>query len=269
MRKDSKTIPGKKELSKILKKEAKRNLPPGKKDVHYPDFSLAIRLFNIYGNYGSIFKEKIREGEFVEKARKILDKVTKRILSDKNLKKNKNLFKKIYVYLSEEDKPQKSDLIFVFAALTLARAEKAVELYKRGFAPLIIFSGCSPIYQKKKLPEAKEYEKFALSEGVPQNSILVEDNSITIPDNVRTSLNLLDKLRIKPKRIILVNSPYVERRGWVHFKKYLPDKVRLIRVNCSTRTEYSKENWFKNENGIRAILNEFIKMRIAVILNTA
>lgn len=268
MRKDSKMLPGKEELAAILWKEARRKLLKGKEKAHYPNFSLAIRLFDLYGEYGDIFQKKFRAGVFIEKAKIILDKLVKKILKDPRWDRKKNLFNKIYNYLSEEDKLEKSDLIFVFAAPTLTRVEKAIELYKKGLAPLLVFSGCSPIYQQKENSEAVKYKNFAIAQGVSESSIIVENNSITIPDNVRSSLNLLDKLKIKFKRLILVNSPYVQRRGWVHFKKYLPDGVRVYRVNSSCKPEYTKENWFKNEQGIQAILNEFVKMKIAVILNT-
>ena len=160
-------------------------------------------------------------------------------------------------------------MIFVFGSSNLARAEKAVELYKKDLAPKIIFSGGSPIYDPVRPVEAREYRRLALKQGVPDKAIIVEDQSITTADNIKCSLNLLDQLKVKLEKIILVNSPSSQRRGWCHFKKYLPDKIKLFRINCATKPEYNKVNWFRNEAGIRIILNEFVKMKVAVILDTA
>lgn len=269
MRKNNKLIPDKKELFEILQKEAKRDLPKGKENIHYPDFSLIEKLFKVYKEDGFLFTKKFNQINLINEAKKILNNLVKKILDDKNIESKKPLFDKIYDYLSEEDKPQKSDLIFVFATSTLFRAEKARGLYHQGLASLVMLSGGSPFYQPKKISEALEYRNFLIKEGIPESALIIEEESITIPDNVRSSLNQLDKLKIKFKNLILVNSPYVQRRGWVHFKKYLPDVINIYRVNSNCGPEYKKKNWFSNEAGIRAVLNEFIKMRVAVILNTA
>ena len=42
-----------------------------------------------------------------------------------------------YDYLSEEDIPEKSDLIFVFGSKTPLRIDKAVELYNQGVSEII------------------------------------------------------------------------------------------------------------------------------------
>lgn len=269
MRKSSKELPGWNELSRILEKEAKRKLPPGKLNVHYPDFSLVVKLFMIYGGKNNLFQKHFDLREFLKKAGLILDVLVKSMLAEEVTKERKTLLNKIYGYLSEEDQPQKSDLIFVFGSANLERVKKAVELYKKGLAPKILFSGHGPIYEPDRPVEAIEYCNLAIREGVPREAIVLEPQSITIPDNVRRSLNLLDQLKVDFKKVILVNSPHVQRRGWCHFKKYLPDKIKLFRVNCLSKPEYQRDNWFKTEAGIRIVLNEFIKMRAAVILNTA
>jgi hypothetical protein len=76
-------------------------------------------------------------------------------------------------------------------------------------------------------------------------------------------------MEIGYQSIILVNSSYTQRRGWAIIKKHLPDSVRLYRVNSGTGEQYTRENWYKQENTLRVVLNEFIKMRASVVYNTA
>lgn len=178
-------------------------------------------------------------------------------------------FDEVYAYLSEDDGLMKADAIFVFGAKTPLRAEKAVELYEKGWSKKIIFSGHGPYTGREDVAEAEKYLDIALKSGVPASDVLVEKRSITIPDNVRSSLNYFDEIGFKPANLILVNSPYVQRRGWCHFRKYLPDSVGLIRRNCGTSEKFSRDGWFTNPEGIKVVLNEFIKMKIAVTLNTA
>lgn len=269
MRKNSGELPGSGELAKILAHEANRKLPPGKRGVHYPDFSLATELFQAYGESGRIFRKDIKMAVFLKEGKLITDRVTEKIINDKAPTEKKSLLNRVYDYLSEEDKPLKSDLIFVFGSDYRERAKTAVSLYKNNLAPKLLFSGHGPIWDQSRPIEALEYQKYAIANGVPRGAIIVEDRSITTADNIKRSLNLLDKLGVKFGRIILVNSTYSQRRGWCHFRKYLPNRIKLFRVNCVSRQEYQRDQWFKSRAGVRRILNEFTKMKIAVILDTA
>ena len=218
-------LPDPKELQDILAIEARRKLPVGKKKAHYPDFLLIMELSDRFNLPFDIFSKDynpktLERYDVVEDGEKLIEQLKDRILSSKPSTENTELFSKIYDYLSKQDKLEKSDLIFVFGSKTLARIERAIELYKNNFSNLIIISGGNPIYeQDKKVSEAERYKLVALEKGVPEKDIITESKSITIPDNVRSSLNLLDEKGIKFNSMILVNSPYVQRRGWCHFKK--------------------------------------------------
>lgn len=269
-------LPEGQELQNILSKEAKRPVPKEKQNKHYPDFSSAIQLLRKYSLSPDIFTQEwtSRDSSIILKQSKILiSKLTETILNSRQSKasrENISLFDKVYDYLAQEDPLEKADLIFVFGAKTLFRVEKGVELYQKKLANLLMLSGGHPSYKSNPIvSEAEIYKEFALEKGIPDSNIITEDKSITMPDNVKRSLNLLDEKAIHPHNIILVNSPYNQRRGWAHFKKYTPKGVKLIRVNCKTGPKYSKENWYKNEDGIRAVINSFVKMKIAVILNSA
>jgi len=275
-RKDFTKLPSTEELKDILAIEAQRDLLPEKEDKHYPDFTSMIELLDRFNLRYDIFSkdydpETLEKYDIAEEGKKLIEQLKEKILSLKKvLEKDRKLFNAAYDYLSKEDKIEKADLIFVFGSKTPLRILRAVDLYKSGFSDLLIISGGNPFYEKEnKISEAKRYKGIALEAGISEEDIITEDKSITIPDNVRSSLNLLDKKGVSYKSIILINSPYVQRRGWAHFKKYLPESVKLIRVNSETADKYQRDNWYKNSEGISVIANEFIKMKIAVMLNTA
>lgn len=142
-------------------------------------------------------------------------------------------------------------------------------MYNKGYGEYLLLSGNKPLYANKdRISESLRYEEYALSHGVPKNKIITENESISIPDNIRSSLNLLDTKEIVYRNIILVNSPYAQRRGWCFFKKYILNNINLIRINSDIHHDLMKNSWYKNEYGIRVILSEFIKMKIGIILNT-
>ncbi len=266
-------LPSGNELSTIMEKEAFRAVPASKQNIHYPDFSPVVNLFEYFGLPADVFTQKF---DF-EQVKQVLDlpvsliqQLTEKLMNESPSDEAIVLLNAAYDYLAEEDDLAHTDYVFVYGAKTLARIEKAIEIYKLGYASKMIISGGNPIYdQENELSEAERYRKIAIEKGVPEEAIILEAKSITIPDNVRTSLNMLDEQGLPYKSFILVNSPYVQRRGWALFKKYCEDDVQLIRVNCSTLEKFARDRWYKNEDGIKIIINEFVKMKVAVTLNTA
>ncbi|PLS81710.1 hypothetical protein CYG49_01560 [Candidatus Saccharibacteria bacterium] len=175
-----------------------------------------------------------------------------------------------YDYLIEEDEQKRADLLFVFGSAAPYRIERAIELFKAGLAPKMLISGGKPIYAHETvLSEATRYKEIAVAAGVPEAAILIESESITIPHNIMESLKLLDRQEEKPQRIMLVNAPFAQRRGWAIWNKFSPEGTEFIRINANVSERFNRDNWFKNAETIRIILNEFIKMRASVVYNTA
>lgn len=267
---DRSILPDSAELARILEKESKRTVPEENQDIHFPQFDTAVKIFEHYGVSPEVFTDlSLKIGEVLTEGKKLLDELVQKILANPIDKDEIALFDAAYSYLSEEDIPQTSDMIFVFGAKTPLRAEKALELYRSKLAGKVMVSGGSPFYQPDEEAGADRYKGILVSGGVPQEDIISENRSITMPDNVRSSLNLLDTLGTKPESMILVNSPYAQRRGWSLMRKYLPKSVVLQRVNAGVDLELSKDEWYKTENSLRVVLNEFIKMRSVVASNKA
>lgn len=268
-------LPSAQELSHILAAEAQREFPEGKEDAHYPDFAPAIAWFQRFDLPTELFErdmaaEDLGEQKIVQDGKQLVDALVEQMLAVEPTEADRELFDRVYDYLSEEDDPKRADLIFVFGSKTPVRIEKAMELYRKGLSNRLMISGGNPFYgSDNPLTEAERYKQLAVEQGIPGENIITENKSITIPDNVRSSLNLLDEQGVELGSIILVNSPYTQRRGWVHFKKYLPESVDVVRVNADTIERYHRDKWFSNEDGVRTLANEFVKMKVAATLNTA
>lgn len=270
-RTDNTRLPGDEELAEILEREEFRPVAPGKEDVHYPDFTVMTDLLTSLSLHSDLFTEPV--GSIYEAVRRgdgLLDQMVRRLVQPEIASRTRSELDACYAYLSEEDEPQPSDLIFVFGGKTLARPGRAAELYARDLAPTIMMSGGSPIYALSgQMTEARLYRGEAIRLGVPGDAILSEDKSITVPDNVRVSLNLLEARQFPLTSIIVVNSPYTQRRGWAIFKKHLPDSVVVRRVNCDTKPEFYRSQWYLQEPTLKIVLSEFMKMRASVVYNTA
>ncbi len=270
-RTDNTSVPDSEELRIVLETEITRPLPPEKVDVHYPEFGTVIKIFDHFGVSSELFTDDAFDiFKVVDTSIPLLSELVGNILSKELNKQEIELFDNAYDYLTEEDIPEKSDVIIVFGSKTPFRPEKAAEIYKKGLCRKILVSGSRPIYETNTgRSEAEKYYEILVDNGVSDSDILIEDEAISVIDNVRRSLNMLDRLEFDYKKIILVNSPYTQRRGYVNFLKASPDDVTFFRVNSGCSEPYRKENWYKQENTLKVIINEFIKMRACVVYNSA
>lgn len=184
--------------------------------------------------------------------------------------RNIGLLNGVYDYLAEEDEPEPVDLAIVFGGKSDARPIRAAELYDAGLAEKILCCGRGPAYKdSNELTESERCARVLKQNGVPYEAIILEKSSISIPDNVRASLNLLDEMGCEFNSLALVTSPFSQRRSWACVKKYLPKDTKVIRVNSVPLETFSKGHWFKSEQGIRVIINEFAKMAFAKTHNDA
>jgi len=272
-RKNSAELPEVKELETILEREAKRPVAPGKENKHFASFELFIRWLQLIGLPTDIFNQNLTWQELVvlgARAQSEIVSRTLRMIEEGNIELE-NLMQDITKYLGEEDIPQLSDVIFVFGSKSLSRIEAAVNLYKLGLAPKIFISGGMPIYEKREKSEALVFKEWAIEHGVPSENIIIHDTAISVPDNVRGGLNMMDELGLPYNSIILVTVWFAMRRSWAHMMKYVPQNTKLYRVNSvlTPSSNFRLNQWWKNEIGIKIIFNEFGKLKISEVLNSS
>ncbi|MFH0792391.1 MAG: ElyC/SanA/YdcF family protein [bacterium] len=276
-RTNSTQLPSYQELCDILAHEAPRPIPQERQQNHYSDFTTIRALLNSYGlptkffNHGINFVD-LKDETIFEEVLMLFSELEKNILRTQDSSTQQSLFNNIYNYLSEADKPEQADIIFVFGSKVPLRTEKAIRLYKEGYAPRILLSGKGPFYEhyNGEKPEAEMLAQYAMDRGVPSDALILEGESITVPDNVKRSLNLVEERAIPCGRIILVNSPFSQRRGWAHFSKMSKKGTKFFRSNTDTVSKkYSMDGWYRDETGVRVIIKEFFGLMVSEMLNTS
>jgi len=277
MRTSPAQLPTYEELQNILAAEAVRPIPKEKERVHFADFTAIIELLSAFNLPTRFFTERFEFADFENEALftetvSMFNDLIDATLSAKGDVEKLNLFNELFDYLSEEDEPEHADIIFVFGSKQTFRIEKAVDLYKRGYAPKILVSGKAPFYEKDivSMSEAEVFAAYAIEHGVPGDALIVEKNSITVPDNVKRSLNILEETHVPHRSIILVNSPFSQRRGWVHFSKMSSVGTKLLRANVDKVSDtFSRDGWYKNETGVKVVIKEFFGLRVSELINTS
>ncbi len=162
--------------------------------------------------------------------------------------------------LKISDPPESSDAIVVFAGGVgesgkagqgyEERVEYATELYKKGFSRHLVFSSGFKYFIK----EADIMKALAISLGIPEDAIILEDNAVNTYENVVYAKRILDEKGWR--KIILISSPYHMYRVSLVFKKNASD-IKVIYAPIPYSVFYGNESKIEPKH-IKAILHEYI-----------
>ncbi len=118
-----------------------------------------------------------------------------------------------YLYLGEQ--PKKCDCILGMGCHDLHISERCAELYKTGYADIVIFTGGLGKVTKDlwKTSEVEKFVEIAYSLGVPKEKKYIENRSTNTGENFRFTQKLIEenKLNINSflsTRILLCKSRY-------------------------------------------------------------
>lgn len=140
---------------------------------------------------------------------------------------------------------KKADVIFVLGSSDTRVALYAAQLYLDGWAPIMLFAGSGTVHnhlpERQKFigtTEAEVFADIARKKGVPEEAVLIENQSQNTGDNYQFARNLLEEKGIHPKIIIAAQKPYMERRTYATGKVWWPDVELIV-----TSPDISIENY--------------------------
>jgi uncharacterized SAM-binding protein YcdF (DUF218 family) len=145
-----------------------------------------------------------------------------------------------------------SDCILVLGSHDTRVGVRGAELYLRGYAPLLVFSGGLGRLTKEmwKESEADLFARIAMNMGVPKEAILVENRSTNTGENILFTQQLLQSRGFDPKSFIVVQKPYMERRSYATFKKHWPTKDLTV-----TSPQIPFEHYPTNEISLEKVIS--------------
>jgi uncharacterized SAM-binding protein YcdF (DUF218 family) len=150
------------------------------------------------------------------------------------------LAEKIWRYHQMNHQLDRAEAILVLCSHDKKVAERGAQLFLDDWAPLLIFSGGLGSITKAiwSEPEADQFAKIALSMGVSEEKILVENKSTNTGENILFTKRLLAEKKINPEKFIIVQKPYMERRSYATFRKLWPEKDALVTSPQVSFAEY-------------------------------
>jgi uncharacterized SAM-binding protein YcdF (DUF218 family) len=160
-----------------------------------------------------------------------------------------------------DESPQTSDAIVILGDDNYNgdRAAQAAELFKAGWAPLIVASGR---YLRPYAGIAELESHDLVSHGVPESAIVLFAHRA---DDTREECIALGQLISSRgwKRILLVTSNYHTRRSEYICERAFPQGTAL-RVIAAPDSEYDPQNWWKSRTGLKIFFHEAIGFPVAL-----
>ncbi len=158
-------------------------------------------------------------------------------------------------YLSPQSNLVKSDVIVAISGgETKSRTLEAVRLYKDGWAPKLIFSGAA--LDPNSVSNAKAMQIIAEQEGVSSADISIEENSANTFQNAQGVAKIVNDREWK--RIILVTSPYHQRRASIVFGRAMGPNVAILNHSTTDQT-WRRSHWWATPFSQQLTISELQK----------
>ncbi|MFJ4440007.1 YdcF family protein [Streptomyces sp. NPDC088923] len=144
-----------------------------------------------------------------------------------------------YQHMGHRLKP--SSVAIALGSHDLGVADVAADLYLKGMAPLLVFTGGNSPTTRERMPrgEAEHYRERALALGVPESAILVEPKARNTGENITLSRELLESRGVEVRSALLVCKPYEERRAYATVRQVWPEVDWTVKSTSEELREYA------------------------------
>jgi uncharacterized SAM-binding protein YcdF (DUF218 family) len=170
-------------------------------------------------------------------------------------------------YLQHEDPLVKADAMFVLAGTRLERPLEAVDLYKEGFAPVILLSpGRAEPGERLvrargiRFPTDSELVRDAMIQmGIPAAAVITSDSSV---DNTAQEASML-RAMVQARgwrRVIVITSKYHTRRSAFAFRRGLEGTGAQAVMRASRHDPSDPARWWRSRADFRFVASEWQKL---------
>ncbi|HUQ16398.1 MAG TPA: YdcF family protein [Candidatus Saccharimonadales bacterium] len=160
--------------------------------------------------------------------------------------------------LDIEDPLAKVDVIVALSGDQGARTDTAVDLWKRGYAPTLLFAGSA--LDPASISSADIMKREAMAAGVPAAAILVEPFSATTEENATRVVKILRDRGLRTA--ILVTSPYHQRRAAILFARATGPAQITLRNYPARDPQWDPNTWWLSEPARSLTFVELAKLSV-------
>ncbi len=154
--------------------------------------------------------------------------------------------------------PMQADAILVLGGGDGSRQDRAIALYRQGWAPLIISSGEKPFLPDFERSFAELGADYMVARGIPREHILLIPATTSTYDEAIASLALARERSFVS--LIIVTEHYHSGRSSLTFHHvYRGTNIRLTFVSAYPAW-FDGEAWWTNERSLLAVCEEYEKL---------
>lgn len=174
------------------------------------------------------------------------------------------LFFGIGYYLSPQDGLTKADaIVAISGGDTQARTKEAVRLYQEGWAKHLIFSGAA--FDPNSPSNAAAMAQAAEDAGVPATAIELDEIAANTRQNAAGVAAIVKAQDYQS--IILVTSPYHQRRASIVFSRELPANVAIYN-HSTTDLDWRRSHWWATPTSRSLTIAELQKVVYELVSGT-
>ena len=171
-------------------------------------------------------------------------------------------------FIFVENKPEKSDAIMIVGGSHPELGERAAQLWRQQYAPVILISGGVSIKsgkfpgpRSKKEMYHKQYETeydfftdVLLNNGVPESALYGENKSSYTKENALFTREVVNENKLTVNSALLVCKAFHARRSLMFYQMAFP-KVTFFVLPVPSYN-ITKENWYQTDDGIQRVMGE-------------
>lgn len=190
---------------------------------------------------------------------------------------NMRIINEISDFIFIEDKLEKADAIFIPGGSYPELPERAAQLWKEGYADILVPSGAYPItlgkfagvksqqekYNKDYATECEFYTDVLLANGVSPKDIIPEDKAQFTAENGWFTKKVLDERNIHPQKAIICCKGFHARRCLMYYQFTFPETIFMIAPVFGTDSSgihVTRDNWYKTDKGVKRVLGELNRL---------
>ncbi len=153
--------------------------------------------------------------------------------------------------------PVKADLLFALGGDNGARANRVLELYRKGYAPKILL-GAEGIHSKTRTAYLSWRARYLAGEGVPEQVVLLDRRSISSWEEAVHTLQLMQEMKMASV-LVVSDPPHTRRLSWVWGKVFAGSGKEFTLV-ASELEGWDADRWWRTSPNAQFVFSEYIKL---------
>lgn len=173
------------------------------------------------------------------------------------------LFREMGNFLIRADEPQKAEVLFLLGGSSFDRGNEAARILKEGYAERIVCLGANvpTVFLALDIYPYTESEVARINllrNGIDSTAIELLAKATSTKEEAEEIVKYCLEKKIM-KAIVLSGKFHTRRVGNVFRPAFEENGIELIVIGAPS-TLYSEEEWWKSEEGMIALNNEYMKL---------